>query len=95
MLGFTSTYFSHLLMGGCVRRDDSVEEEKKMISHFPGFIFHLCYSPLSANGKINEAEGELMHMDIKQPAKLGVRFNWCKCVVGRLPSAHGHGSAVV
>jgi len=24
-----------------------------------------------------------MHMDVKEPAKLGVRFNWCKCVAGR------------
>ena len=28
-----------------------------------------------------------MHMDVKEPAKLGVRFNWCKCVAGRLPGA--------
>lgn len=26
-----------------------------------------------------------MHMDVKQPAKLGVRFNWCKCVWGGSP----------
>lgn len=86
MLCFTSTYFSHLLTGSCVRREDLVEVKKKIISHFfPGFISHLCHSPLSANGKINEAEGEIMHMDVKQPAKLGVRFNWCKCVWGGSP----------
>lgn len=94
MLVFTGTYFNHLLTGSCVRRDDLVEVKNKMISHFPDFFSHLCHSPLSANGKINEAEGEMMHMDVKQPAKLGVRFNWCKCVVGRLPGAHGLGSAV-
>lgn len=26
-----------------------------------------------------------MHMDVKQPAKLGVRFNWCKCLWGGSP----------
>lgn len=30
-----------------------------------------------------------MHMDVKEPAKLGVRFNWCKCVSGGWqPSLH-------
>lgn len=42
-----------------------------------------------------------MHMDIKEPAKLGVRFNWCKCVAGMLaapassPVPAGLSSAVV
>lgn len=35
-----------------------------------------------------------MHMDVKQPAKLGVRFNWCKCVLGGLPWCPGHGCAL-
>lgn len=30
-----------------------------------------------------------MHMDVKEPAKLGVRFNWCKCVAGRLAASAG------
>lgn len=30
-----------------------------------------------------------MHMDVKEPAKLGVRFNWCKCVAGRLTASTG------
>lgn len=30
-----------------------------------------------------------MHMDVKEPAKLGVRFNWCKCVAGRFAASAG------
>lgn len=79
-------------------------EAKKNPSDFKltRFYFLPCRSPLSSNGKVNEVEGEIMHMDVKEPAKLGVRFNWCKCVAGRLgaPAApavlwarHGRGAA--
>lgn len=34
-----------------------------------------------------------MHMDVKERAKLGVRFNWCKCVAGRLSGLTSRGSA--
>ncbi|KAI1235859.1 hypothetical protein IHE44_0001950, partial [Lamprotornis superbus] len=53
--------------GSCIQANYSLKENGK---------FKVINKEMLANGKINEAEGELMHMDVKQPAKLGVRFNW-------------------
>uniref|UniRef100_H0ZFA1 Apolipoprotein D n=1 Tax=Taeniopygia guttata TaxID=59729 RepID=H0ZFA1_TAEGU len=53
--------------GSCIQANYSLKENGK---------FKVVNKEMLANGKINEAEGELMHMDVKQPAKLGVRFNW-------------------
>lgn len=61
-----------------------VRGKKKVISSSLNFI---SCSPLSSSGKVNEVEGEIMHMDVKQPAKLGVRFNWCKYLVGWLAAS--------
>lgn len=49
-----------------------------MISSTADMISSLCSPALSSSGKINAIEGEIMHTDVKEPAKLGVRFNWCK-----------------
>ncbi|NWW04090.1 APOD protein, partial [Oreocharis arfaki] len=53
--------------GSCIQANYSLKENGK---------FKVINKEMLANGKINEAEGEIMHMDVKQPAKLGVRFNW-------------------
>ncbi|NWI11653.1 APOD protein, partial [Crypturellus soui] len=34
---------------------------------------------LQSNGKYKEIEGEITYMDAKEPAKMGISFNWCKC----------------
>ncbi|XP_030351157.1 apolipoprotein D isoform X1 [Strigops habroptila] len=53
--------------GSCIQANYSLKENGK---------FKVINKELLSNGKVNEVEGEIMHMDVKEPAKLGVRFNW-------------------
>ncbi|XP_051482932.1 apolipoprotein D [Apus apus] len=53
--------------GSCIQANYSLKENGK---------FKVINKELLSSGKVNEVEGEIMHMDVKEPAKLGVRFNW-------------------
>ncbi|XP_009813836.2 apolipoprotein D [Gavia stellata] len=53
--------------GSCIQANYSLKENGK---------FKVINKEMLSNGKVNEVEGEIMHMDVKEPAKLGVRFNW-------------------
>ncbi|KAM6063096.1 Apolipoprotein D [Chlamydotis macqueenii] len=53
--------------GRCIQANYSLKENGK---------FKVIHKEMLSNGKVNEAEGEIMHMDVKEPAKLGVRYNW-------------------
>lgn len=58
---------SNFEKGSCVQANYSLKENGK---------FKVINKEMLSSGKINAIEGEIMHTDVKEPAKLGVRFNW-------------------
>uniref|UniRef100_A0A8B9NS21 Apolipoprotein D n=1 Tax=Apteryx owenii TaxID=8824 RepID=A0A8B9NS21_APTOW len=58
---------SNFEKGSCIQANYLLEENGKV---------KVINKELQSNGKVKETEGEITHADVKEPAKLGISFNW-------------------